>query len=70
MMQTVGAYIPLCHLGFHLGRGLEIVIENMHAAYIKQRALIKQEFIENCVFVLTCLNFSQPQSTLHFMQHT
>ena len=27
-------------------------------------------FIKNCVFVLTCLNFSHLQSTLHLMQYT
>ena len=30
-----------------------------------------QELIyNNCVFILTCLNFSHLQSTLHLMQHT
>ena len=27
-------------------------------------------FIKNCVFILTCLNFSHLESTLHLMQHT
>ena len=27
-------------------------------------------FIKNCVFILTCLNFSHLQSTLHLMQYT
>ena len=27
-------------------------------------------FIKNCVFILTCLNFSHFQSTLHLMQYT
>ena len=27
-------------------------------------------FIKNCVFILTCLNFSRLQSALHWMQHT
>ena len=27
-------------------------------------------FIKNCVFILTCLNFSDFQSTLHLMQYT
>ena len=27
-------------------------------------------FIKYCVFILTCLNFSHLQSTLHFMQYT
>ena len=27
-------------------------------------------FIKNCVFILTCLNFSNLQSTLHWMQYT
>ena len=26
-------------------------------------------FIKDCVFVVTCLNFSHPQSTLHLMQY-
>ena len=31
----------------------------------------KMEFIyKNCVFILTCLNFSHLQSTLHVMQYT
>ena len=28
------------------------------------------DFIKNCVFILTCLNFSHLQSTLHLMQYT
>ena len=28
------------------------------------------EFIKNCEFILTCLNFSNLQSTLHLMQYT
>ena len=32
---------------------------------------INQEFTyKNCVFILTCLNFSHLQSTLHLMQYT
>ena len=27
-------------------------------------------FIKNCAFILTCLNFSSLQSTLHLMQYT
>ena len=27
-------------------------------------------FIKNCVFILTCLNFSHIQSTLHLMEYT
>ena len=27
-------------------------------------------FIKTCVFILTCLNFSHLQSTLHLMQYT
>ena len=27
-------------------------------------------FIKNCVFILTCLNFSHLRSTLHLMQYT
>ena len=27
-------------------------------------------FIKNCVFILTCLNFSHLQSTLYLMQYT
>ena len=27
-------------------------------------------FIKNCVFILTCLNFSHLQSALHLMQYT
>ena len=27
-------------------------------------------FIKSCVFILTCLNFSHLQSTLHLMQYT
>ena len=27
-------------------------------------------FIKNCVFILTCLNFSHLQSPLHLMQYT
>ena len=27
-------------------------------------------FIKNCVFILTCLNFNNLQSTLHLMQYT
>ena len=30
----------------------------------------KNLFIKNCVFILTCLNFSHLQSTLHLMQYT
>ena len=28
------------------------------------------EFIKNCVFIFTCLNFSDLQGTLHLMQYT
>ena len=39
--------------------------------YIWQGTPSKTEFIyKNCVFILTCLNFSHLQSTLHLMQYT
>ena len=30
----------------------------------------KPEFIKDCVFILTCLNFSHFQNTLYLMQYT
>ena len=29
----------------------------------------KMEFLKNCVFIFTCLNFSHLQSTLYLMQY-
>ena len=52
-----------------LGHGSLHIYFSLHI-YLRRTQKTWNLFIKYCVFILTCLNFSHLQSTLHLMQYT